>query len=229
MFCTPTSCALHQGYSWRKSSVPPATIRLAGGTAFCAGILFYPMLFIVEFTGHLSDHVYVHIIEGINWPAASWWLWMIMIGPQEHPFFCKKSLEGPLGKLKCLDSFCFLIESDLEGLDDLGTVYSSIDQQLNETMRRRRHAGENDYNIEVLLGVDDSVVRFHGKEHVQNYLLTLMNIVSSDSLSEAFWSFNSLLLFCSGLLETSMRSSMTTPHIQNVYVTAFNSNIDLQI
>lgn len=101
-------------------------------------------------------------------------------------FFCKKSLEGPLGKLKCLDSFCFLIESDLEGLDDLGTVYSSIDQQLNETMRRRRHAGENDYNIEVLLGVDDSVVRFHGKEHVQNYLLTLMNIVSSDSLSEAF-------------------------------------------
>ncbi|XP_031198840.1 A disintegrin and metalloproteinase with thrombospondin motifs 3 isoform X1 [Mastomys coucha] len=69
-------------------------------------------------------------------------------------------------------------ESDLEGLDDLGTVYSNIDQQLNETMRRRRHAGENDYNIEVLLGVDDSVVRFHGKEHVQNYLLTLMNIVN---------------------------------------------------
>ena len=109
-----------------------------------------------------------------------------MIGPQEHPFFCKKSLEGSLGKLKCLDSFCFLIESVLEGLDDLGTGYSSIDQQLNETMRRRRHAGENDYNIEVLLGVDDSVVSFNGKEHVPNYLHTLMNIVSSDSLSEAF-------------------------------------------
>ena len=31
---------------------------------------------------------------------------------------------------------------------------------------------------EVLLAVDDSVVRFHGKEHVQNYVLTLMNIVS---------------------------------------------------
>lgn len=69
-------------------------------------------------------------------------------------------------------------ESDLEGLDDLGTVYSNIGQQLNKTMRRRRHTGENDYNIEVLLGVDDSVVRFHGKEHVQNYLLTLMNIVN---------------------------------------------------
>lgn len=91
-----------------------------------------------------------------------------------------------MGKLKCLGSFCFLIESDLEGLDDLGTVYSNIDQQLNEAMRRRRHAGENDYNIEVLLGVDDSVVRFHGKEHVQNYLLTLMNIVSIDSFLRLF-------------------------------------------
>uniref|UniRef100_A0A803VWD1 ADAM metallopeptidase with thrombospondin type 1 motif 2 n=1 Tax=Ficedula albicollis TaxID=59894 RepID=A0A803VWD1_FICAL len=44
--------------------------------------------------------------------------------------------------------------------------------------RRRRHATEDDYNIEVLLGVDDSVVQFHGKEHVQKYLLTLMNIVN---------------------------------------------------
>ncbi|XP_043917097.1 A disintegrin and metalloproteinase with thrombospondin motifs 3 isoform X2 [Protopterus annectens] len=60
----------------------------------------------------------------------------------------------------------------------LGTMYDNIDQQMNETMRRRRHAGEDNYNIEVLLGVDDSVVRFHGKEHVQNYLLTLMNIVN---------------------------------------------------
>uniref|UniRef100_A0A673Y4E7 ADAM metallopeptidase with thrombospondin type 1 motif 2 n=1 Tax=Salmo trutta TaxID=8032 RepID=A0A673Y4E7_SALTR len=34
------------------------------------------------------------------------------------------------------------------------------------------------YNIEVLLGVDDSVVQFHGKENVQKYLLTLMNIVN---------------------------------------------------
>lgn len=111
-----------------------------------------------------------------------------MIGPLED-CFCKKLLEGPLGKLTCLSSFCcccFLIESDLGGLDDLDTVYSSIDRQLNETMRHRRHAGENDYNIEVLLGVDDSVVRFHGKEHVQNYLLTLMNIVSSDSFLRFF-------------------------------------------
>lgn len=72
----------------------------------------------------------------------------------------------------------FIVESLLGGLGDLSSLYSSVEQQLNETLRRRRHAGDDDYNIEVLLGVDDSVVRFHGKEHVQNYLLTLMNIVS---------------------------------------------------
>lgn len=78
----------------------------------------------------------------------------------------------------CLCLCLFLVESLLGGLGDLGSLYSSVERQLNETLRRRRHAGDDDYNIEVLLGVDDSVVRFHGKEHVQNYLLTLMNIVS---------------------------------------------------
>ncbi|TKS78216.1 disintegrin and metalloproteinase with thrombospondin motifs 3 [Collichthys lucidus] len=64
-------------------------------------------------------------------------------------------------------------------LDVPGTL-DSVAKQINETVhhRRRRDAGEDDYNIEILLGVDDSVVRFHGKEHVQNYLLTLMNIVN---------------------------------------------------
>lgn len=62
---------------------------------------------------------------------------------------------------------------------EVAGALDSLAQQVNETVRRRRRdAGEDDYNIEVLLGVDDSVVRFHGKEHVQNYLLTLMNIVS---------------------------------------------------
>ncbi|KAM8940008.1 A disintegrin and metalloproteinase with thrombospondin motifs 3 [Pelodytes ibericus] len=64
------------------------------------------------------------------------------------------------------------------GLDNLDRININVEKQINETLRRRRHAGDNDYNIEVLLGVDDSVVRFHGKEHVQNYLLTLMNIVN---------------------------------------------------
>ncbi|XP_022621448.1 A disintegrin and metalloproteinase with thrombospondin motifs 3 [Seriola dumerili] len=64
-------------------------------------------------------------------------------------------------------------------LDVPGTL-DSVARQVNDTVRRRRRrdAGEDDYNIEILLGVDDSVVRFHGKEHVQNYLLTLMNIVN---------------------------------------------------
>uniref|UniRef100_A0A674N297 ADAM metallopeptidase with thrombospondin type 1 motif 14 n=1 Tax=Takifugu rubripes TaxID=31033 RepID=A0A674N297_TAKRU len=52
-----------------------------------------------------------------------------------------------------------------------------VEHKLSESERKRRHAKTEDYNIEVLLAVDDSVVRFHGKEHVQNYVLTLMNIV----------------------------------------------------
>ncbi|XP_069780995.1 A disintegrin and metalloproteinase with thrombospondin motifs 3-like isoform X1 [Narcine bancroftii] len=67
---------------------------------------------------------------------------------------------------------------ELDGLGDLDHIYDKIGKKLNETLRQRRHAKVDDYNIEVLLGVDDSVVRFHGKEHVQNYLLTLMNIVN---------------------------------------------------
>lgn len=54
-------------------------------------------------------------------------------------------------------------------------------ERLGDAERKRRHARKDDYNIEVLLAVDDSVVRFHGKEHVQNYVLTLMNIVRLSS------------------------------------------------
>lgn len=56
-----------------------------------------------------------------------------------------------------------------------------LEERLGEAERKRRHARKDDYNIEVLLAVDDSVVRFHGKEHVQNYVLTLMNIVRLSS------------------------------------------------
>ncbi|KAK7934481.1 hypothetical protein WMY93_005377 [Mugilogobius chulae] len=63
---------------------------------------------------------------------------------------------------------------------DVASTLDSVAQNVNNEVhqRRKRDAGEDDYNIEILLGVDDSVVRFHGKEHVQNYLLTLMNIVN---------------------------------------------------
>nr|XP_033798962.1 A disintegrin and metalloproteinase with thrombospondin motifs 14 isoform X2 [Geotrypetes seraphini] len=63
---------------------------------------------------------------------------------------------------------------------DLGELPNSLDlieNRLLEAERRKRHATKDDYNMEVLLAVDDSIVRFHGKEHVQNYVLTLMNIV----------------------------------------------------
>uniref|UniRef100_A0A8C2D0N5 ADAM metallopeptidase with thrombospondin type 1 motif, 3 n=1 Tax=Cyprinus carpio TaxID=7962 RepID=A0A8C2D0N5_CYPCA len=60
----------------------------------------------------------------------------------------------------------------------IGTYLWIIEVLCESKVRRRRHAGDDDYNIEVLLGVDNTVVRFHGKEHVQNYLLTLMNIVN---------------------------------------------------
>uniref|UniRef100_A0A3Q0T9Y4 ADAM metallopeptidase with thrombospondin type 1 motif 14 n=1 Tax=Amphilophus citrinellus TaxID=61819 RepID=A0A3Q0T9Y4_AMPCI len=64
-----------------------------------------------------------------------------------------------------------------EGFLALPAALDLVEHKLSESERKRRHAKKDDYNIEVLLAVDDSVVRFHGKEHVQNYVLTLMNIV----------------------------------------------------
>ncbi|XP_040218263.1 A disintegrin and metalloproteinase with thrombospondin motifs 14 isoform X1 [Rana temporaria] len=63
---------------------------------------------------------------------------------------------------------------------EVGALPVTVDlmqDRIWESERKKRHAKKDDYNIEVLLAVDDSVVRFHGKEHVQNYVLTLMNIV----------------------------------------------------
>ncbi|XP_026569278.1 A disintegrin and metalloproteinase with thrombospondin motifs 14 [Pseudonaja textilis] len=63
-------------------------------------------------------------------------------------------------------------------LGQLSQGLNLIENQIGEAERKRRHAKKDDYNLEVLLAVDDTVVRFHGKEHVQNYVLTLMNIVN---------------------------------------------------
>ncbi|XP_068596876.1 A disintegrin and metalloproteinase with thrombospondin motifs 2-like [Brachionichthys hirsutus] len=70
--------------------------------------------------------------------------------------------------------------ADLGGLMDLESLYRGVEQSINHTRagRTRRQSLDRAYNIEVLLGVDDSVVQFHGKEGVQKYLLTLMNIVN---------------------------------------------------
>ncbi|NWS62476.1 ATS14 metalloproteinase, partial [Chunga burmeisteri] len=71
------------------------------------------------------------------------------------------------------------IRQDVPGVQvgDLPNSLELMTERLGDAERKRRHARKDDYNIEVLLAVDDSVVRFHGKEHVQNYVLTLMNIV----------------------------------------------------
>ncbi|KAL6475786.1 hypothetical protein MHYP_G00168260, partial [Metynnis hypsauchen] len=63
------------------------------------------------------------------------------------------------------------------GIAKLPNALDAMERKLSDSDRKRRHAKKDNYNIEVLLAVDDSVVRFHGKEHVQNYVLTLMNIV----------------------------------------------------
>ncbi|EDL93030.1 a disintegrin-like and metallopeptidase (reprolysin type) with thrombospondin type 1 motif, 14 (predicted) [Rattus norvegicus] len=69
------------------------------------------------------------------------------------------------------------LHNEAFGLGDLPNVLDLVGDQLGDTERKRRHAKPGSYSIEVLLAVDDSVVRFHGREHTQNYVLTLMNIV----------------------------------------------------
>ncbi|XP_052392892.1 A disintegrin and metalloproteinase with thrombospondin motifs 2-like, partial [Carassius gibelio] len=54
-----------------------------------------------------------------------------------------------------------------------------VKKKIKSNSRTRRETYEDEiFNIEVLLGVDCSVVVFHGREHIQKYLLTLMNIVN---------------------------------------------------
>lgn len=76
-----------------------------------------------------------------------------------------------------------IAEASSGSLDSLSQALGILEERINSSRRRaRRHITDDDYNIEVLLGVDDSVVQFHGKEHVQKYLLTLMNIVSGGQI-----------------------------------------------
>ncbi|XP_062867386.1 A disintegrin and metalloproteinase with thrombospondin motifs 2 [Trichomycterus rosablanca] len=67
----------------------------------------------------------------------------------------------------------------LTGLAGVKTIASGIKPKVNSSRRTRRQSYQDEiFNIEVLLGVDCSVVHFHGREHIQKYLLTLMNIVN---------------------------------------------------
>ncbi|KAM7373804.1 hypothetical protein PAMP_006507 [Pampus punctatissimus] len=66
-----------------------------------------------------------------------------------------------------------------------GPLLGSLNLQQNllwstsDSTRQRRYIEEAElFNIEVLLAVDYSVLLFHGRDHIQKYLLTLMNIVN---------------------------------------------------
>lgn len=82
--------------------------------------------------------------------------------------------------MTCPNPLCHFFADCISAVADFGiaTLPAALEHKLSGSERNRRQAKTDDYNIEVLLAVDDSVVRFHGKEHVQNYVLTLMNIVS---------------------------------------------------
>uniref|UniRef100_A0AAR2INY8 ADAM metallopeptidase with thrombospondin type 1 motif, 2 n=1 Tax=Pygocentrus nattereri TaxID=42514 RepID=A0AAR2INY8_PYGNA len=67
----------------------------------------------------------------------------------------------------------------LGGLAGLEALSRGFEQKVNSSRRSKRQSHQDEiFNIEVLLGVDCSVVQFHGREHIQKYLLTLMNIVN---------------------------------------------------
>lgn len=76
-----------------------------------------------------------------------------------------------------------LAGSYLDGLAGMKYLPPSVLKKVKSNTRARRETYEDEiFNIEVLLGIDCSVVMFHGREHIQKYLLTLMNIVSFLSL-----------------------------------------------
>uniref|UniRef100_A0A671SK74 ADAM metallopeptidase with thrombospondin type 1 motif 2 n=1 Tax=Sinocyclocheilus anshuiensis TaxID=1608454 RepID=A0A671SK74_9TELE len=81
-------------------------------------------------------------------------------------------------KLGSPEFLCFFIGADLGRLLDLETLYQGLERSINQSRRARRQLPDRAYYIEVLLGVDDSVVQFHGQQNVEKYLLTLMNIVN---------------------------------------------------
>ncbi|XP_018426257.1 PREDICTED: A disintegrin and metalloproteinase with thrombospondin motifs 2-like, partial [Nanorana parkeri] len=91
----------------------------------------------------------------------------------------------------------------------LENMVRSLENHINRTRKRsRRHASDNDYNIEVLLGADDSVVRFHGKEYVQKYLLTLLNIVNEIYHDESLGTHINVVLVRIIMVSKSKSSSL---------------------
>lgn len=89
-----------------------------------------------------------------------------------------------------LNNFCEFFAGSPLGLQaGLEYLPHHVKKKIKSNMRTRRETYEDEiFNIEVLLGVDCSVVMFHGREHIQKYLLTLMNIVSLPNPIRKDWS-----------------------------------------
>uniref|UniRef100_A0AAY4DDV6 ADAM metallopeptidase with thrombospondin type 1 motif 2 n=1 Tax=Denticeps clupeoides TaxID=299321 RepID=A0AAY4DDV6_9TELE len=100
-------------------------------------------------------------------------LFLFALTQRESVSYC--TMHSCLVSNVCL---CVVAGPDLGGLLELDTLYRGVEQSRNHSRRSRRNTAEGTYNIEVMLGVDSSVVHFHGREHLQTYLLTLMNIVN---------------------------------------------------
>uniref|UniRef100_A0A674B5B1 ADAM metallopeptidase with thrombospondin type 1 motif, 2a n=1 Tax=Salmo trutta TaxID=8032 RepID=A0A674B5B1_SALTR len=67
---------------------------------------------------------------------------------------------------------------DLQALSRVQQQHHKLNRTRRARARRQAHEEPELFNMEVLLGVDYSVVHFHGRENIQKYLLTLMNIVN---------------------------------------------------
>lgn len=88
---------------------PHRTFSLARWCCFLYNNIIWPsvLLFYVDVTGGLSDHMHVYITWGINWKAGSQWLWIIVIGPLEDSFLWEV-IRRPTGESEMPEFLLFL-------------------------------------------------------------------------------------------------------------------------
>nr|XP_039262899.1 A disintegrin and metalloproteinase with thrombospondin motifs 3-like [Styela clava] len=103
----------------------------------------------------------------------------IDIKPQRHIVYEKRDLlykpEGKKGNRQqtlwpAVENMKF---PSYEMLDD-ENIFDNTTKRSKRQVKKKKKI----YNIEVLLTADDTVIEFHGNDRVQDYLITLMNIVN---------------------------------------------------
>nr|XP_018671182.1 A disintegrin and metalloproteinase with thrombospondin motifs 3 isoform X1 [Ciona intestinalis] len=106
-------------------------------------------------------------------------------GPQKHVIYRRSATKNSANHGQRMEAL-----KPTKRDDTRDSMQGSLEVILEQTKRERskRHAKRNDYNMEILLTVGHEIVRVHGRHHVENYLVTLMNIVDEiyhdDSLGE---------------------------------------------